>query len=108
MIEYKFMDSVVDEICHSMINNPERWEMGTYIVTDKKSGISYWHSENYKSITQTWRSGKDDKVFSEEQGMRIYQAFKIMRENSASGMQKRVIMSFKETDKLKRWWEFWK
>lgn len=104
------MGGVVKEICDSMKNNPNRWEITTYTLNDKKSGLRYWLGLGDTEITKTWNGRSNDTVFTCTQGQEIFQAYLLMREYKASAAQEKVLASFKgkQTTKDKSWWEFWK
>lgn len=109
MKNYNYMDSVVDEICYSMLSSPDRWEVNVYTVLDKKSRNELWHGHDDKPITKYWTGRTTEEVFSESQGIRIRQAFDKMREINSSLNQQKLISTFNEKEvKTKRWWEFWK
>lgn len=95
------MDNTVNEICESMKNNPNRWEIATYTLNDKLYGLSYWLDDT--TIMKTWNGRSCDVVFTYEQGKQIFSAYKAMREHKATIAQQKVIKSFN-----KQWWEFWK
>lgn len=97
----KVMDETVKEICNSMVNNPNRWEISTYTLNDKVYGLRYWLDDT--TITKTWNGRSCDVVFSYEQGKEIFSSYKLMREHKATNAQQKVIKSFN-----KQWWEFWK
>lgn len=109
------MNGVVKEICESMLNNPNRWRIETYTIKDKQSGVEYWIDNGWSgSITHIWNGHSRDRVFSCEQGQRIYQSFVEMKEHKASVAQQKILDSFKVKsepvvqDSKKSWWEFWK
>lgn len=109
------MDSVVKEICESMLNNPNRWRIETHILKDLHSGVQYWISSihwEYPTITHVWNGHSRDEVFTEEQGHLIYEAYIHMKDYKASAAQEKVLASFKvkskEVTSQKAWWEFWK
>lgn len=91
MNEFAFMEEAVDEICHSMVHEPERWHIGTYTVTDAKTGIAYWTGATGRSITCTWSGRTSNVVFSSAQGERIYDAYQELRAKHASAAQQRVL-----------------
>lgn len=95
------MDETVKEICESMKNNPNRWEIDTWTINDKLYGLRYWLDD--ATITKTFNGRSCDVVFTYEQGKQIFSAYKEMTEYKATIAQQKVIKSFG-----KQWWEFWK
>lgn len=90
MSDYKFMDPVVDELCESMVKNPERWEITTYTLNDRKSGVQYWIANGWR-ITETWSGRSGNTVFSLEQGEKIGAAFRKLRDIKASQAQQKIL-----------------
>ncbi len=97
-MNYELMDEVVDKLCYSLINHPEQWVFNTYTFHNKANPkIEYW-SHGVESITETYSSvSKCDKVFSHDQGKRIYNAYLKARETQATVQQQKVINAFKTT-----------
>ena len=95
MNDFKHMDSVVDEICHSLENEPETWKFES--CTMSKNGVKYWTAMSCY-ITDTWMSGTRETVFSKEQGRRIRLSYEKAREITASEQQKKIIQSMKEKE----------
>lgn len=117
MSDFKFMDDVVDDICKSMREDPNRWLISTYLVEDKVGGIKYWKGYNSGGIDSIWTGHTTEKVFSDEQAYKILEAFEELREIKESQTQRKILDSFRPTpvftllpvvEKSKKWWEFWK
>lgn len=97
-MNYEIMDDVVEKLCDSLINHPEQWVFNTYTFYHKANPkIEYW-SHGVESITETYSSVlKCDKVFSHDQGKRIYNAYLKARETQATVQQQKIINAFKTT-----------
>lgn len=109
----ELMNSVVDEICNSLENDPDRWVIASYTLDDKKSGIKYWIDT--RRIADTWDRGSANNVFSYEQGSRIYDSYIVLKNIKGSEEQRRVISSMKpkvtcgtQSKEAKSWWKFWR
>ncbi len=116
MNDFKFMDDVVNKICKSMKEDPNRWLISTYTVEDTESGVDYWISD-HKNIYSIWTGNTTERVFSNAQGKMIGKAFQELCSIKESQAQEKVIKSFKpkvifalnpSKKKIKKWWEFWK
>ena len=101
MNDFKHMDSVVDEICHSLENEPETWKFES--CTMSKNGVTYWTTTTGSyAITQTW-NGARETVFSKEQGLRIRLSYEKAREITASEAQKKIIESMRHPKPADEW-----
>lgn len=85
------MESAVEAMCDSLVNDPDRWRESTHTLLDKRSGIEYWISRG--SVTSTWNGYSAKGVFSYDQGVRIYAALNAHRTLRASQAQARVLAS---------------
>lgn len=93
MSDYTFMDPAVDELCESMVKNPGRWTISTYTLIDEKSGLAYWiGATSYgRFITELSTPGTTTRVFSNNQGERLGEAFGKLREIKASQAQQKIL-----------------
>lgn len=110
MNDFKFMDKTVEEICMSMLLEPDDWSVEVHIVKHLKTGNQLWHS-NTTSIREVWTGKSTEEVFSKEQGVKIYKAFCLLREIKSSQNQQKLIDAFEQKEvksKPNRWWELWK
>lgn len=107
--EFSYMNSAVEAMCDSLINEPHLWLFGVHTFHKKGSSIEYW-SARTDCIRETWNGHTCEKVFSVEQGYKIKKAYDIARKKQASKTQKKVIDQFKpkEDTVSKKWWEIWK
>ena len=90
MNNYAYMEDAVNELCHAMENDPERFHVSTHTMTDGNTGIQYWISD-YGSITSTWSGSSRNVVFSGDQGKRLQESFQKMRASHASAAQQRIL-----------------
>lgn len=96
MNNFKYMDKTVDDICNSLINEPEQWKFGVFRFNKNGSNIDY--SVDLNSVTKVWEGGDVHTVFSYEQGEKIVRAYRIAREKQASTLQKNIIESTSTTN----------
>lgn len=114
MNKFSFMEQTADAICISMRDTPEDWVISTYTVESKPTRVELWHSTLCYAdpITQVWKYRTRETVFSNEQGVRIREAFSKMVEENASKQQQELINKFTkktpEKGKSKVWWKFWR
>lgn len=94
-MNYEIMDEVVDKLCYSLVNETEQWVFATFTFHNKKSPtVRYWSHTNSQSITETFDSKTSNKVFSHDQGKRIYNAYLKALEKKSTVAQQKVIDSF--------------
>lgn len=121
-MKFEFMEDAVNDICDNLENNPDRFNITTYCLVDKKTGIEYWVSGGSRGcITQIWNGSSRDTVFSTEQGQRIAQAFSRMTETKANFAQQEILnkirreartstdvvvvdVKFTRLQRIKNWW----
>lgn len=109
--EYEYMQETVDEICRSLIENPEDWVFTTHTFNKKGSDVEYWDSSSHYAITCTWDGYNTNTVFSVKQGRIIREAYMKAREKQASNAQLQVVRDIekRKTKELRRkpWWKLW-
>lgn len=90
--EFAYMDPAVDELCHSLVHDPDRWLITTYTLDDTKTGMEYWLGSGSKGhIYCTWNGRSSNRVFSDAQANRIAKAYQIMRQHKESVAQRKVM-----------------
>lgn len=89
----KFSQEVIDNICYSMENTPDEWDIGTYTV-EHISGIRLWHNENEFSC---WVGSSTERVFNEQERKRIKESFEILRTKKQSLAQRRITKAFSKS-----------
>ncbi|MBO4576716.1 MAG: hypothetical protein J5680_06350 [Neisseriaceae bacterium] len=89
----KFSQEVIDNICYSMENTPDEWDIGTYTV-EHISGIELWFDNN--SFTY-WNGHSSDNVFTDEERKRIKESFEILRTKKQSLAQRRITKAFSKS-----------
>jgi hypothetical protein len=98
---FSYMEDAADKICHALINDPDRWIVSTYSLLDIKTKIDYWIGSPEGYIINTWNGNSNDRVFSDKQGKRIYDAFQAMLKYKESEAQKRVLKGMCSNTSLK-------
>lgn len=105
----ELMEDTVIELCKSLENDPDRWEITTCTLNDKKSGIEYWIGRG--SITDEWTGNTSNEVFNNQQGAMIFSSFKILKETKGTESQLKVIESLNRKNEVGitpiPWWRFW-
>lgn len=97
-MNYELMDEVVDKLCYSLVNETEQWVFAAFTFHNKKSpSVRYWLQTGSQSVTETFDSKTSNKVFSHEQGKKIYNAYLKALEKKSIVAQQKVIDSFKTT-----------
>jgi hypothetical protein len=111
-MSFEHMNGAVDAICNSLMNEPHKWVFETYTFYNKGyKNTEYWSGYGHNDpITTIW-VGTCEDIFSESQGKRIREAYKVARAKQASESQKKVIESMlpkpiNVTANKKRWWSF--
>lgn len=111
--ETHFMDSAVDKLCKSLMEEPHLWRFETYTFNKRGDSMQYWGGTGEGPIMTIWNGSSQDTVSSYEQGKRIRRAYNVAREKQASVAQQKVIDSLRVKEENtsnpeKKWWEFWK
>lgn len=102
MNNFDFMNEVVDELCESMVLNPNRWHITTHCLVDTHTGIEYWLGmHEYRCITGVWNGHSTETVFSHAQGKRFAAAYKQLREVKASKAQQQVLRKMQKSEERK-------
>lgn len=96
MSQFDVMEDTVTKICESLINEPFKWVFETCHFHHKNNPkIKYWDSISEDPVTEHWNGRSAVTVFSEEQGIRIRQAYLKARLVVANKTQQEIINSFK-------------
>lgn len=110
MSQFDIMNDTVKEICKSLVEEPHQWEFGSCTFKHKRSNIEYWGDMSSPSITHVWTGRTRNRVFSDEQGRKIAEAYKNARNHQADVDQQKVISAMsklKSAESTKRrWWIF--
>jgi hypothetical protein len=107
MSQFDIMNGVVDEICKSLVEEPHRWEFSSFTFKHKRAKVEYWGDMSSPSITHVWTGHTRNRVFSDEQGRKIAEAYKNARNQQADVDQQKVISAMsKLKSNKKRWWIF--
>ena len=104
MSQFDIMNDVVDEICKSLVEEPHQWEFNTYTFKHKRTKVEYWGDMSNHSITNIWNGHSQNQVFSDEQGIKIAEAYKNARNQQADLAQQKVISSMSKLKSTKRRW----
>lgn len=113
--QYALMQSTVDVICESLINDPHSWRFSTSTFKQKGTDVEYWSSLT-NAITDIWTGHTTEQVFSYDQGIQIRNAYEIARSKQASASQEKIMKTMFKVEKIelvdktnkKKWWEIWK
>lgn len=113
------MEETVYNLCESMKREPDRWEIHTCYLQDKKSGIKYWTGDIKwgEGINTIWSGLAQEEVFTKSQAKMLEKAYKELSIFKATIAQEKIINSMKnlttmmssgDTKKeVTPWWKFW-
>ena len=104
MCQFDIMNDVVEEICKSLVEEPHRWEFDACTFKHKRANVEYWGDIATRSITHIWSGHGRHRVFSDEQGGKIAEAYKKARKVHADSAQLKVISSMSKLKSTKRRW----
>ena len=104
MTQFDIMNDVVDEICKSLVEEPHQWEFDACTFKHKRANVEYWVGASNHSITHIWTGHSRHRVFSDEQGRKIAEAYKKSRKAHADSAQLKVISSMSKLKSTKRRW----
>ena len=104
MSQFDIMNDVVDEICKSLIEEPHQWEFDACTFKHKRSKVKYWGDMSDDFITYIWNGYSLNRVFSDEQGRKIAEAYKKARKVQADLAQQKVISDMNKLKSTKRRW----
>ena len=108
MQDFNIMDSVVEQLCKSMKENPSRWEITTHTLIDRHNNVKYWKGFTDEPIVSVWNGSSIERVFNEEQGYKLKEAMFLMADFNGTKAQKKILNSFKSSEtSAKVWWKFW-
>jgi len=92
-------EDVVKRLCESIENDINRWEIGTYTLDDRVSGIKYWLVDG--AITEIWNGHSAEEVFTHDQGNSIRRSLNVLRSKKNSIGQQKVANSIMKTKSAK-------
>lgn len=111
------MDEVVDELCLSMKDDPNRWEINTYDVKDKLTGIKYCTGRLSMGggINSIWKGSTAHQVFNDEQATKLEWAYHMLCKTQGNACQQMILRKMKDKavniekniEVDKPWWKFW-